>query len=622
MIQLRPYQRASIDAVWQFLANRDGNPAVVIPTGGGKSPTMAGLIREALQNWPGTRIAVVAHVRELVQQNAQKMLSVWPEAPIGIYSASLGRRDTAAPVVFASIQSIFKRAGQLGRFDLVLVDEAHRIPVKGEGMYRQFLADAARFNPDLRVVGFTATPYRLGVGPVCAPENLLTDICYEVHLRELIEAGYLSRLISKASLSNSIDTSGMHIRGGEFVAAEIDAAANRAEVVAGACREMVSLLADRRAWIVFCASVAHAQAVDAELQRLGIESAVVEGSLSTYERDARIGAFQAGRLRALCNVNVLTEGFDATHVDAVVMLRPTKSPGLYVQMVGRGLRLHKGKENCLVLDFAGNILEHGPVDAIRVRRRRKGSDVVSEVETQPTKLCPACGVPAPIQAASCGSCGHRWPLADRVPHDERASAAPIMSDEASAVDTVEHEVTHVTYAEHAKPGTPPSLRVTYRCGLQSYREWVCVEHGGYARQRAVDWWRRRAALVPGRIDLQSLPRTVTDALAIVQQLPTPTRIVVRRGGKYPEIVKHVFSTTETADTGAQGVGGAAPADAPRGGAVPIAGGAGAASADAVRGVPALPQAVAAVPQLGQQSAGGVRWPWMREVSGSPGGAAR
>lgn len=609
---LRPYQRASIDAVWQFLANRDGNPAVVIPTGGGKSPTMAGLIREALQNWPGTRIAVVAHVRELVAQNAQKMLSVWPEAPIGIYSASLGRRDTAAPVVFASIQSIFKRAGQLGRFDLVLVDEAHRIPVKGEGMYRQFLADAARFNLDLRVVGFTATPYRLGVGPVCAPENLLTDICYEVHLRELIDAGYLSRLKSKASLTNSIDTSSLHIRGGEFVASELDAAANRAEVVAGACREMVSLLADRRAWIVFCASVAHAQAVDAELQSLGIESAVVEGSLSTYERDARIGAFQAGRLRALCNVNVLTEGFDATHVDAVVMLRPTKSPGLYVQMVGRGLRLHPNKADCLVLDFAGNILEHGPVDAIRVKRRRKGSDLVSEVETQPTKLCPACGDPAPIQAASCGSCGHRWPLADRVPHDDRASAAPIMSDEAPAADTVEHEVTHVLYAEHAKPGTPPSLRVTYHCGLQSYREWVCVEHGGYARQRAVDWWRRRAALVPARTDLQSLPRTVADALALVQQLPTPTRIAVRRGGKYPEIVRHEFKTIDAGAKGARGAETAAATGAT----------ASEAGADAVRGVSALPQAVAAVPELGQPSAGGVRWPWMREVYRATDGAVR
>lgn len=611
MIQLRPYQRASIDAVWQFLANRDGNPAVVIPTGGGKSPTMAGLIREALQNWPGTRIAVVAHVRELVQQNAQKMLSVWPGAPIGIYSASLGRRDTAAPVLFASIQSIFKRAGQLGRFDLVLVDEAHQIPVKGEGMYRQFLADAARFNPDLRVVGFTATPYRLGVGPVCAPENLLTDICYEVHLRELIDAGYLSRLRSKASLTNSIDTSSLHIRGGEFVASELDAAANRAEVVAGACWEMVSLLADRRAWIVFCASVAHAQAVDAELQSLGIESAVVEGSLSTYERDARIGAFQAGRLRALCNVNVLTEGFDAPHVDAVVMLRPTKSQRLYVQMVGRGLRLHPGKADCLVLDFAGNILEHGPVDAIRVRRRHKGSDLVSEVETQPTKLCPACGAPAPIQAASCGSCGHRWPLADRVPHDDRASAAPIMSDEAPAADTVEHEVSHVRYTEHTKPGTPPSLRVTYHCGLQCYREWVCVEHGGYARQRAVDWWRRRAALVPARTDLQSLPRTVTDALALVQQLPTPTRIAVRRGGKYPEIVRHEF--TQPADAGAQGAKGLDVATATDAAAAAAGATAGEAGADAVRGVSALPQAVAAVPELGQPGTGGVRWPWMREV---------
>ena len=543
MIILRPYQRASIDAVWAYLSAREGNPAVVIPTGGGKSPTMAGLIREALERWPGTRIAVVAHVRELVAQNAQKMLSVWPEAPIGIYSASLGRRDRLQPIVFASIQSVFKRAGELGRFDLVLVDEAHRIPVKGEGMYRQFLADCQRFNPDLRVIGFTATPFRLGVGPVCSPENLLTEICYEVHLRDLIEQGFLSRLISKASVQTKLDTSAVHVRGGEFVAKELDAAVNREEIVAAACREMVELLADRRAWIVFCASVAHAESVNASLGRLGITSAVVEGSLSTFERDARIGAFQRGEIRALCNVNVLTEGFDATHVDAVVMLRPTKSPGLYVQMVGRGLRLHPGKDNCIILDFAGNILEHGPVDAIRVRRARKRGES-DRLETQPMKACPSCSEAVPIQVAVCGNCGHRWPVNERAPHEDSASVAPILSDE-STTQVVEHTVDGIYWDEHIKPGAAPSMRVTYRCGMRIFREWVCVEHGGYARQRAVDWWRRRALLIPHRGDLQAAPRTVADAIAVADQLPTPVRIAVRESGKYPEIVAHIFDSALT-----------------------------------------------------------------------------
>lgn len=602
MITLRPYQRASIDAVWAYLSAREGNPAVVIPTGGGKSPTMAGLIREALERWPGTRIAVVAHVRELVAQNAQKMLSVWPEAPIGIYSASLGRRDRLQPIVFASIQSVFKRAGELGRFDLVLVDEAHRIPVKGEGMYRQFLADCQRFNPDLRVIGFTATPFRLGVGPVCSPENLLTEICYEVHLRDLIEQGFLSRLISKASVQTKLDTSAVHVRGGEFVAKELDAAVNREEIVESACREMVELLADRRAWIVFCASVAHAESVNAALGRLGITSAVVEGSLSTFERDARIGAFQRGEIRALCNVNVLTEGFDATHVDAVVMLRPTKSPGLFLQMIGRGLRLHPGKENCIVLDFAGNILEHGPADAIRVRKARKRgeSDVV---ETQPMKACPSCSEAVPIQVAVCGSCGHRWPVNERAPHEDSASVAPILSDE-STTQVVQHTVDGIYWDEHVKPGAVPSMRVTYRCGMRTFREWVCVEHGGYARQRAVDWWRRRALLIPHRGDLQAAPRTVAEAIAVADQLPTPVRIAVRESGKYPEIVAHEFDANAIAHAAAQETGDRSTSGGDSSNRDPAAG-------DPLLGVHEL--RAGALPEVGSRSAGSTSWPWMRGV---------
>lgn len=599
MMILRDYQRASIDAVWAYLANRDGNPAVVIPTGGGKSPTMAGLIQEALTRWPGTRVCVLAHVRELVKQNAQKMLSIWPEAPIGIYSASLGRRDTLQPIMFASIQSVYNRAGELGRFDLVLVDEAHRIPVKGEGMYRLFLAACQRFNPDLRVIGFTATPYRLGVGPVCDAGNLLNEICYEVHLKELIDQGYLSRLISKASVKTQIDVSGVHVRQGEYVAAELNALVNRDSVIDAACREMVDLLADRRGWIVFCAGVEHAEAVNAKLCALGVASTVVEGSLSAYERDARLGGFQRGDYRAICNVNVLTEGFDATHVDAVVMLRPTKSPGLYVQMVGRGLRLHPGKENCLVLDFAQNILEHGPVDAIKVRKatKRGASDTLDK---QPMKPCPECREAVIIQATKCPGCGYEWPFVERAPHQDQASVAPILSDEA-ADPVLTHAVDGVTYKLHAKAGSPLMiLLVLYRCGLRHFREWVCIEHSGYARQRAVSWWRNRSLLAPDVIDIQHCPQTAERAVELAPLLPTPARIRVREARKYPEIIAHEFDARPDALPQVSSY------RAPEG---RIDGVAGAANANTLHGVRQLPGG--ALPQVGRGSAAGASWPWLR-----------
>lgn len=520
-MELRPYQREAVDATWDYLRAQAGNPCIVLPTGSGKTVVMAEMIRHALTEWPGTRICVLAHVRELVEQNADKLQRYWPEAEVGIYSAGLKRRDRFEPVIFASIQSVAKRSAQLGRFDLLLIDEAHRIPLRAEGQYREFIEGCRRFNPHLRIAGLTATPYRLGGGPVCGPDYILNEVAYEARVGDLIEAGYLSRLVSKAGLARA-DLSAVRLRNGEYVAGQLEAACNVAEVVDAACDEIVTLCADRRGWIVFCAGIAHAERVTATLAAHGIACAQVDGKTAAGERAARIEAFQRGELRALVNVNVLSEGFDATHVDAVVMLRPTKSAALYYQQVGRGMRLHPGKADCLVLDFAGNIVEHGPVDAIRPPKR-PGEKATSEA---PVRECPQCQAIVPVQAREC-ECGHVWQVAERARHDATASAAPILSTEIPL--PAEHPVTRVTYRQHVGKSGVPTLQVTYWCGLRTFREWVCIEHGGYARAKALTWWLQRAPTVPA-------PRTVEDALALTESLAAPTSIAVQEHGKYPEIV--------------------------------------------------------------------------------------
>ena len=535
---LRPYQRAAIDCLYNHMRMHDDNPAVVVPTGGGKTVVMAELIRDALTRWPGTRIAVVAHVKELVEQNADKLQRYWPEARIGIYAASLKRRDRFEPVIFASIQSVYNRAMQLGRFDLVLVDEAHRIPIRGEGMYRQFIADCQRANPDLRVIGLTATPYRLDTGPVTGPDYILNSIAYEASVKDLIEQGYLCKLVSKGGAARA-DLSSVHVRGGEYVASELEAAVNRTELVESAVDEMLAYCQDRRAWIVFCASVAHAATVKDFLTVRGISAAVVEGNTPLPEREATIARFQRGELRALVNVNVLSEGFDAPHVDAVILLRPTKSPGLYYQQVGRGLRLHPSKQDCLVLDFAGNILEHGPIDAIRVEKPKKRGDK-AKVVTAPTKQCPACAELILASLIRCPECEFEFPRV-LAKHDRTASDAPILSNEQRQALTNTFRVNAVRYALHEKPGGIPSLRVEYQSGLRTFKEWICLEHGGPIRARAVAWWKARmpAHLMddPGNY---LVPRTIDNALNYVHHLRQPTHIHVFEGGKYPEIVHHEF----------------------------------------------------------------------------------
>jgi hypothetical protein len=201
----------------------------------GKTPVMATICRDAVKNWQG-RVLILAHVKELLEQSAEKLRQVCPEVKFGIYSAGLKKRETKAPVIVAGIQSIYKRACELGPVDLILVDEAHMIAVEGEGMYRQFLAEARIVCPHLRIVGFTATPFRLKSGLICTPDHFLNHVCYEIGVRELIVQGFLSQLITKAG-RDKIDTSNVQVRGGEFVAGLLESLMDEPQLVEAACRE-------------------------------------------------------------------------------------------------------------------------------------------------------------------------------------------------------------------------------------------------------------------------------------------------------------------------------------------------------------------------------------------------
>lgn len=485
---LRDYQRDAVDAVYDHLRTRDDNPCAVIPTAGGKTPIIASICKDAVGQWGG-RVLILAHVKELLEQAAEKLRTVCPEIPFGVYSAGLKRRDRSEPVIVAGIQSIWKRACDFDPFDLVIVDEAHLIPPEGDGMYRQFLADARKVNPNLRMIGCTATPYRLKSGAICTPDGFLNHVCYEVGVRELIVKGYLCRLTSKAG-QTKFDTSAIHVRGGEFVADEMEEVMNQEELVRAACAEIVESTRTRNACLIFAAGVRHGQHV-AELLKAkhGIECGFVCGDTDNAERDRLLGEFKAGRLKYLCNVNVLTTGFDAPHIDCVALVRPTLSPGLYYQMVGRGFRLHPSKANCLVLDFGGNVLRHGPVDRIKVKTANRDG-----TGTAPAKECPDCRALLPAAYAACPECGYEFPPPAKQTHDGKASTAAVLSGQVT-VETF--TVQDTVYSVHTKRGAgddaPKSLRVDYKIGWHRWKsEWVCLEHDGFARQKAIAWWKKRS----------------------------------------------------------------------------------------------------------------------------------
>lgn len=530
-VELRAYQQEAIDSLYRWFDGSTGNPLIVLPTGSGKSLVLAGFIHSVLAAFPTERLLVLTHVKELIAQNHAQMLRCWPGAPAGIYSAGLRRREADAPILFAGIQSVHKRAAQIGWVDLVLVDECHLIPADGFGMYRSFLGALSSMNPKLKVIGLTATPFRTDSGSLDkGSDRLFHGIAYTAEVSDLIAQGFLSPVTSK-STKHPVPVAGVHRQGGEFIGKELEAAAMHEGLVRLAVGEIVARASDRKAWLVFCCGVAHAKAVAEEIRSHGIEAACVFGDTKNVERDRVIADFKHGHLRALVSVGVLTTGFDAPHVDMIAVLRPTLSPGLWVQMVGRGLRRSPGKENALVLDFGGNAVRHGPIDAVMIRQPKPSGP--TDATFVAAKACPSCATLVATATRQCPDCGYEWP-APAPEHDVRPDdVAEILKSPHPTGGIERWNVQRIDYRRHRKPGKPDSLCVEYRCGFhQNAREWVCFDHpsGSYPRRKAESWWRHHGGTMPA-------PESVDLALCRIEcrELREPSSVTVDVRGEHPEV---------------------------------------------------------------------------------------
>ena len=407
---LRDYQAKAIRDVFAWLAQNKGNPCIVAPTGSGKAWICAGLCEEFLHRKPDGKILVLSHVKELLVQDAEKILQVWPDAPAGLYSAGLGSKEINT-ITVAGIQSIWKKGEELGKVDLVIVDEAHLISNTDSGMYRTLLASLLEANPKMRVIGLTATPYRLGQGMLTeGSEAIFTSLLEAATIEELIKRGFLARLTSTFT-DMKLDVEGVRKVQGDYEKQELEARVNNTGNNTNIVEETIRRAGDRRAWLIFCVSVSHAEAMRDEFLAHGIPAETITGKTSSAERERIFSEFKAGKIRALTNVGVATTGFDYPDIDVIVMARPTLSPGLYMQMSGRGMRLKsKGHhQDCLVLDFAGNIERHGAITKIIPPRRtisRKKSERQELGEM--FKECPNCHKVIMRRARICAHCGYQF----------------------------------------------------------------------------------------------------------------------------------------------------------------------------------------------------------------------
>lgn len=535
--KLRDYQQDAVNGFWDYVRKTKGHPVLILPTAAGKSVIIADICKGIVN--VGYKALVICRQKELVQQNLAALNRFCPDVDAGVYCAGLGRKHTDNDIIFGTIQSLANNAHEFGARQLSIIDEAHQVSSADNTQYAKFLKDIETYNPNARRLGLTATPYRLDCGPIVGPEQMFDGVAYNVTIQRLLEGGYISP-VRTASVS-TVDTSSVRRSGWDFNLSELASTfeatveANADEIIAVANQN------NRKKCLCFTTSVKHAEDLAAIIEKkTGERAAFVTGDTLPIIRESIIENFKTGRMRWLVNCQVLTTGFDAPATDLIALCRATLSPGLFAQMVGRGLRLADGKTECLVLDFGGNTRRHGAIDDPNFGVQSvKGAS--GEGGEAPTKECPNCQAVVASGTRYC-ECGFRFEFETNV--DKKADGlAQIMQ---AGSEAKWYEVTDIDYEIHTPrdESKEQSMRVQYtveplddesrdgNLSTRRFNEWICIAHEGYARQRAVKWWMKRSR--------NEVPVTVWDAVNLANTgcLAGAVEIKVKPDGKYHRIIDY------------------------------------------------------------------------------------
>ncbi len=545
MYENRWYQDEAVFSVFDYFnKGMKGNPIIAMPGGTGKSVVIAKLIKKIFELHPTQRVMMLTHDKRLISQNAEKLQSVWPTAPLGIYSAGLNSRDMILPIVFGGIQSVapaIKKSLEaedgkpehfkhFGHRDLIFVDECHLISPSEATQYMYVFAKLREINPKIKIIGLTATHWRTKEG-LLTNNGLFTDICYDITgieaFERLMREGWLAPLIAIPT-ETFIDMSEVGVVAGEYNQKQTSAAVDQDKITYSAVREMINKGANRNAWLVFAQSIENAEHINAMLQSFGIVSTVAHSKVGKT-CDKRIADFKGGFYQCIVNKDMLTTGFDHPPIDLIGDLQPTMSPGKHVQKYYRGTRPSPGtgKINCLGLDFARNVRNLGPINDPKIPNKRTSTGKPGDA---PVRLCNVCGVYNRAAARECFNCGDVFGFKNKLFAEAGTLDIIKLTSESPQIDFF--EVSHVIYNLHEKIGSPPSIKVTYFCGLFQFHEWVCLEHAGGASKKARDWWRQRHAEEP--------PPTTHQALQKISQLRMPARISVHVNLKYPQVLSSEY----------------------------------------------------------------------------------
>lgn len=517
---LREYQSSALAAIISWHKYKDTPCIVDIATGGGKTHIISALVEHYYKL--GQRVCLLAHRKELLEQSGGKIT-----VPFGYYSASIGEKITDAQVIVAGIQSIYDK--KLDRFDVIIVDEAHRVSNnEEEGRYWQFIEANAVDGKRPKVVGLTATPFRLKGGKLG-----WGDIVYEAKYPLLLSLGYLAPITNKAK--DTPDLSSVKIVAGEYSEDELSCIMEDPGLIEAAIKNIIAFGQERTSILIFCVGVNHAKLLTKAMQENGMASAVLHGGTPKGEREKIIEDFKEGKLQHLLNCEVLLEGFDCPRTDMIVCLRPTKSKALWEQLIGRGVRLFEHKDNCFLLDMAGNLMEHGGLGTPFFEKSRK--------EKAPPKgrICPSCETYCEPRAKECPDCGYIFPKeeANKANHKDRAD----VNNSATFIPMETYQVKKVLYKEHVSKSGNTTLRIDYVCNSRygSISEYLSpFSENEWARGKAWQFFKDRGHPLASPVESYSME----DLLWHCAFLKQPSEILVDQSEKFPRVKDYRYEPAQ------------------------------------------------------------------------------
>jgi DNA repair protein RadD len=540
MFQLRPYQQRVVDAIRASLNQGMISPCASVATGGGKTIILSELARSMIER--GHRVCVLTHVRELIGQVERTAVAMLGRDKVGVIAAGLNRNDPMRPMQICQIQTVGRRPHVIGPVRVCIIDENQQVNHEG-GQYLKVIEALRVMTPDMRLIGLSATPFRTTTGLIYGPGRMFQECVERVGMRELIDAGYLTPIVGKTG-DKDFKVEGVHMRGGDFVPSELEDYMTDEGKIRRATADFLARTADRQRVLVFTCGLKHNKMLLDEIKKVEYRAESVDGTMPDGQRDAILKRFRDGVTKYLFNCAILTTGYDDPGIDGIVMLRPTRSPGLLLQCAGRGLRKQDGKANCLFLDY-GNCLQHlGPLDTIEEsitqpkKKKEKGA--------APTKVCDECNTVLAASAMVCTTCGKEFPR--NLKHEEKAADVDVLSGDQTA------DVASIRVRKHAKPDRPTTLRIDYisPIGLMLASEFLSIspEANVYARRKsmqALASWPGGIFRLVGDTLYSAYDQTGLTALAVddivrlAMRLPPPAKIKIRRDGKYFTVVSKQFA---------------------------------------------------------------------------------